>query len=112
MSKQKLYNYVGSEQIKLSVINFGVGTVIHSIADIKNWIDLTCDRKTIASNLVVATFTIDMYGQLRLADRHSEHIACAGNEPVLSAGEIFISWNKNYKENIPFRMLDYRVRGN
>jgi hypothetical protein len=98
MSKPKLYNYVGSEEIKLSVMNFGSGTVIRSISDIRNWIDNTCDRKTIASNLVVATFTIDMYGELRLADRHSEHIACAVRQPVLSAGEIFISWNKNYFE--------------
>jgi hypothetical protein len=60
MSKSKLYNYVGSEEIKLSVINFDSGTVIRSISDIRNWIDNTCDRKTIASNLVVATFTIDM----------------------------------------------------
>ena len=25
----------------------------------------------------------------RLADRHSEHVACAGGGPVLSAGEMF-----------------------
>jgi hypothetical protein len=98
MSKPKLYNYVGSEEIKLSIIDFGIGTVIASVSDIRNWIDNTCDRKTISSNLVIATFVIDMYGELRLADRHSEHIACAGRKPVLSAGEIFISCNKNYFE--------------
>jgi hypothetical protein len=98
MSKAKLYNYVGSEEIKLSIINFGIGTVIRSISDIRHWIDDTCDRKTISSNLVIATFVIDMHGELRLADRYSEHIACAGREPVLSAGEIFISWNKKYFE--------------
>jgi hypothetical protein len=33
---------------------------------------------------------IDSEGRLRLADRHSEHVACAGGGPVLSAGEIFL----------------------
>lgn len=35
-----------------------------------------------------ATFTVDGNLRLRLADRHSEHVACAGFDPVLSAGEI------------------------
>jgi hypothetical protein len=94
MSSNKLYKYVGSEEIKLSVAEFPVGTVIRSIADLKSWINSTYDKKTISSNLVVATFVIDMNGELRLADRRSEHVACAGGQAVLSAGEIFISWDK------------------
>jgi hypothetical protein len=31
---------------------------------------------------------IDLVGMLRLAPRRSEHVACAGGAPVLSAGEI------------------------
>ncbi|MFJ6384345.1 hypothetical protein ACIQI7_30610 [Kitasatospora sp. NPDC092039] len=34
------------------------------------------------------TFVIDLGGALRLAPRRSEHVACAGGELVLSAGEI------------------------
>jgi hypothetical protein len=34
------------------------------------------------------TFVIDLEGILRLAPRRSEHVACAGGRPVLSAGEI------------------------
>lgn len=34
------------------------------------------------------TFVVDLTGTLRLAPRRSEHVACAGGEPVLSAGEI------------------------
>lgn len=34
------------------------------------------------------TFVIDLEGTLRLAPRRSEHVACAGGRPVLSAGEI------------------------
>ena len=36
----------------------------------------------------IATFVIDGDGLLRVADRRSEHVACAGGEPVRSAGEI------------------------
>lgn len=34
------------------------------------------------------TFVIDLDGKLRLADRNSEHVACAGGGPVLAAGEM------------------------
>ena len=34
------------------------------------------------------TFVVDAAGVLRLAPRRSEHVACAGGEAVLSAGEI------------------------
>ncbi|WUV81809.1 hypothetical protein OG552_21070 [Streptomyces sp. NBC_01476] len=34
------------------------------------------------------TFVIGVDGRLRLAPRRSEHVACAGGEPVLSAGEM------------------------
>jgi len=40
------------------------------------------------SGPVVATYTIGTDGELRIADRHSEHVACAGGEQVLAAGEI------------------------
>lgn len=36
------------------------------------------------------TFVVGTDGLLRLADRHSEHIACARGDEVLSAGEITI----------------------
>jgi hypothetical protein len=41
--------------------------------------------------VVAATFVIDPDGILRLADRRSEHIACASGRCVLSAGAMFIS---------------------
>jgi hypothetical protein len=34
------------------------------------------------------TFVVDRRGTLRLAPRRSEHVACAGGEPVLAAGEM------------------------
>jgi hypothetical protein len=99
MDKPKLYKYIGSEEIRLSVLNCVHGTVIKSIEDLRSWIETTNNfpkgmirsRKTITINPVVATFVIDLNGELLLADRHSEHVACAGGLSVLSAGEIFIS---------------------
>jgi len=38
---------------------------------------------------VVGTFVIDAFGGLRVADRCTEHLACAGGGSVLSAGEMF-----------------------
>jgi hypothetical protein len=99
MSKvTKYYKYVGSEGIRLSVAHCPSGTLIQSIVDLKNWIDRTFDSRTIATSLVVGTFVIDLNGNLRLSDRHSEHVACAGGEPILSAGEIFISCGREYFE--------------
>jgi hypothetical protein len=34
------------------------------------------------------TYVVDLDGRLRLAPRHSEHIACAGGGDVLAAGEM------------------------
>jgi hypothetical protein len=34
------------------------------------------------------TFVVDRGGTLRLAPRRSEHVACAGGQPVLAAGEL------------------------
>jgi hypothetical protein len=58
----KVYDYVGSEEIRLAVAGCSSWTVIGSIADLKNWIRDTCDRLTINSNAVVATFVIDLDG--------------------------------------------------
>jgi hypothetical protein len=35
-----------------------------------------------------ATYIVDLEHRLWLADRHSEHIACARRQPVLAAGEM------------------------
>ncbi len=36
-----------------------------------------------------ATWILDTCRQMWIADRHSEHVACARGEPVISAGEVF-----------------------
>jgi hypothetical protein len=78
---QKLYHYVGPEDIRKRTVNSPQGLSIRSIADLLSWL-----RET---NQLSATFVIDEQETLRIADRHSEHVACAAGGPVLSAGEMF-----------------------
>ena len=84
----RLYQYVGPERLRLAVAGCPIGTRIASPQDIENWIYNT-DQAPNADGLVPATFVADLHGYLRVADRNSEHIACSGGMPVLSAGEIF-----------------------
>lgn len=93
----KIYYYIGSEDIKNSVINYPIGTQIKSEKNIVNWINDT-EQKPNYFGCIGATFVIDIEGYLRVADRHSEHVACSGGKGVLSAGEIFFMFNNNEYE--------------
>jgi hypothetical protein len=83
----RVYRYVGPAEILESVAGGLVGAPLLSMADLAQWI-ASARQKPDPYGMVVATFVIDRTGLLRVADRHSEHVACAGGEPVLSAGEI------------------------
>lgn len=84
----RLYHYVGPSDIKARVAGRPAGTRIASAADLLAWVRGTGQRPG-PDGLVAATFVIDAQGDLLLADRRSEHVACAGGGPVLSAGEMF-----------------------
>jgi hypothetical protein len=43
-----------------------------------------------STGLITATFVIDSKAKLRLADRRSEHVVCAGGQPVCAAGEMTV----------------------
>lgn len=62
----------------------GEGRPITSAADLDAWLA----GRPAAELLEPFTFVVDIEGLLRLAARRSEHVACAGGEAVLSAGEI------------------------
>ncbi len=87
----RLYRYVGSSEIQLHVAGSPMGKRIQSVSELLDWIAQT-KKEPNAWELIPATFVIDVEGYLRVADRHSEHIACAGGQPVLSAGEIFFMY--------------------
>lgn len=88
----RLYPYVGPADIKARIAGRPTGTSIKSVADLLAWIHGTGQYRG-SDGLVPATFVIDDGGQLLLADRRSEHVACAGGGPVLSAGEMFFRAN-------------------
>lgn len=77
------YTYVGPEEIRRSVASFPAGTAIASVRDIETW--LAANPDALGEG---ATYVVDLQARLRLAPRRSEHVACAGGEEVLAAGEI------------------------
>jgi hypothetical protein len=81
----KTYRYVGPPAILARSRSAPKGIAIRSTDDLRAWIKPTEQKP---ANQIVATFVIDERGSLLIADRHSEHVACASGEPVLSAGEI------------------------
>lgn len=91
------YHYVGPPDIKARVAGRPAGTRITSVADIRDW-DRGTGQRPAPDGLVAATFVIDIEGGLLLADRRSEHVACAGGGPVLSAGEMFFLVEANRVE--------------
>ncbi|WP_199735426.1 hypothetical protein [Corallococcus sp. AB045] len=77
------YSYIGPEAIRLAVENAPVGFPIVAPRDVEAWLDATPDALVEG-----ATYVVDLQGRLRLAPRRAEHVACAGGEEVLAAGEI------------------------
>ena len=77
------YKYIGPDELR------GSSSERHSItqpSDVLDWIAHT--RQTLEHGSVTATFIVDTGGRLWVADRRSEHVACAAGQPVLSAGEM------------------------
>tara|TARA_R110002072_G_scaffold302161_1_gene484196 strand:+ start:5026 stop:5550 length:525 start_codon:yes stop_codon:yes gene_type:complete len=85
------YQYVGPADIRDSALaSSPAGTPIRCVDDLSAWIaSRSSDAEPDGS--LIATFTVDVGGTLLLAPRRSEHVACAGGGPVLSAGEITFS---------------------
>jgi hypothetical protein len=71
------YSYVGPNEIRDRVAGSVPGQEIRSAADLARLI-----------RGEPMTFVVDAQGTLRVADRRSEHVACAGGGDVLSAGEL------------------------
>jgi hypothetical protein len=87
MVMTRLYHYVGPAEIKAR-IGQSRGVRVSSIEDLLDWIHGT-DQRPGFDDLFASTFVIDTGGGLWIADRRSEHVTCAGGEPVLSACEMF-----------------------
>lgn len=81
-----LYQYVGSRGIAARAGSEVRGVPITSPEDVVRWIASTVGNSR-GSIEVTVTFVINEEGRLLVADRHSEHVACAGGRPVRAAGE-------------------------
>lgn len=84
------YRYIGSQEIARVVASHPPGYPIRSVTDLERWMEQTQQQPN-NWGLVEATFVITEEGVLVLADRHSEHVACAGGRAVRSAGEMFFA---------------------
>jgi hypothetical protein len=82
----RTYSYVGPPAIAARERSAAGGRVIKQIGDVDAWLRDT--KQEIRDGLVIATFVVDEEGGLRIADRRSEHVACAAGRPVRSAGEM------------------------
>lgn len=80
-----LYRYVGPREIAERVAGQPGGTPIHSPGELLRWV-----RETNQANPATCTFVVDADGVLLVADRYSEHVACAGGRAVRSAGELTV----------------------
>lgn len=81
------YDYVGPAEIRDAVRPNSGGRPITSPDDLAAWMN----EQEQAERENPFTFVIDISGTLRVAPQRSEHVACAGGAPVLSAGEITFS---------------------
>lgn len=81
------YAYVGPNEILERVRNADSGLRIEVRKDLENWITSQISQSGQCDE-ITATFVVDLDGFLNLADRRSEHVACARGKQVLSAGEI------------------------
>ena len=82
------YQYVGPQEIKKVALASGTGGYqIETKLTLLAWLE-SQEADVETNGTIVATFTISIDGNLFLAPRRSEHVACALGGPVLSAGEM------------------------
>jgi hypothetical protein len=95
-SMPKLYNYVGPDEFRSAAARSAGGKTVRSVDDIAAWVSGSGQQPD-ASGQIVATFVVDDRSDLRIADRRSEHVACAGGGTVMSAGEISFDPEQNFE---------------
>jgi hypothetical protein len=82
----RFYSYVGPDEIRKRVTAQIRRTAIRNLDDLRAWL-AEAEPNSRRRDYVPATFIIDLLKHLWIADRRSEHVACAAGENVLSAGE-------------------------
>ena len=83
----RLYQYVGPKDVAAQVDSSQRGWRVRTVADLVAWLQKPNQEWTRDGQLVV-TFVVDDQSELRIADRRSEHVVCAGSGEVFAAGEM------------------------
>jgi hypothetical protein len=81
------HRYVGSEAIRERALKNIQRAEVESPNDIRSWRQ-TSGIRADGSVLITLTFVIDTEERLWIADRRSEHVACANGGNVFAAGEL------------------------
>lgn len=81
------YEYVGPKALLADV---EAGIARFHLAMGARGRDLLTRLRLPAQSETVLTYIVDETGALWVADRHSEHVACARGDPVLAAGEMTV----------------------
>ena len=79
----KVFEYVGPSEILRASKTTPKGTPVASPDTAVAWFEAHADEEA-----GWATYIVSVAGLLHIAPRRSEHVACAGGEPVLAAGEL------------------------
>lgn len=88
------YCYVGPEEIRERTVGNSQRTHLASMADLLRWLS-DAEPNPRRRDYIPATFIVDLHTQLWIADRRSEHVACALGGNVLAAGELVFSQTGN-----------------
>ncbi|MEU5943737.1 hypothetical protein ABZ807_32335 [Micromonospora sp. NPDC047548] len=81
---QRPYRCIGPADVLAAASREDGGCRIDSAGDLVEWLATLSPAERAEPH----TFVVGVAGGLRLAPRRSEHVACSGGRPVLSAGEI------------------------
>lgn len=85
----KTYAYVGPPHLLAVLSDPPPRAEISRAKDLADWAAQAARYESLPDGTVPATYVIDPEQRLWLADRRSEHVACARGGPVLMAGELF-----------------------
>ena len=88
---REAFEYVGPRDIAEKMRDVPPGSEIRDRESLVAWVNLNSEESTDAG--LWATYTVGLDGVLRVASRRSEHVACAGGEAVLGAGELCVTPN-------------------
>ena len=83
------FEYVGPPIIRAQAREAAPGAPIPSLEALRSWFEQIGDDLFDEGGW--ATYVVDLSGRLVVAPRRTEHVACAGGNPVLAAGEIRFS---------------------